>query len=124
MFRTVSDCLYFCRRSQPAKTGIQIEKCFEIVVQRLLSSKGEDLGGVFDSEGTEDASVAGAKQVAEKLCMVIMDSSRHPSAAKAALMMRTLTARLKSCPFKTVVHFRVFPQPVKPKSFLSRCWAD
>ena len=76
MFRTVSDCLYFSRRNQPAKTGIQFEKCFGFPVQRLLSSTWsqepgefpvghhgcrrdrEDLGGFFDAEATEDASLA------------------------------------------------------------------
>ena len=38
---------------------------------------------------------------------------KHPSGAKALLILWALSARLKSCPFKTEASTRVFPQPVK-----------
>ena len=38
---------------------------------------------------------------------------KHPSGAKALLILWALSARLKSCPFKTEASTRVFPQPGK-----------
>ena len=60
-------------------------------------------------------SCAGAKEAAEKLGNSCRIGEKRPSAAKAGDFFVALTARLKSCPFKTFAGSRVFPLSVKPR---------
>lgn len=72
--------------------------------------------------GAKAPSVSGeadvwASKVAAKVSSATKRRQKHPAAAKAGFFLQLFAARLKSCPFKTVL----FSQPVKPLP--SKTWA-
>jgi outer membrane protein len=74
------------------------------LVQLLAQAKPPPVSKGHDSSpGVKTAAVSGALEAAEKLVNRVAKEGNHPSAAEAGFNSGQLSARLKSCPFKTAV---------------------